>query len=577
MKKELLDFVLKYELSPFSQNKTSIKLDSENIYRTTDAKKVHSKVLEKISRNFVFKETSNIWNFFDFTTSFSEIKKRQDFFKDLKSKDNSFLKNLKGLRQSWNPNYDVVVVTENEETFLQLKKLSCPIQLIINENDIIGLERYDLVQIIDCENFGRVLENLPQAVFIEDITNVYLERYLEELSCWKENIDVLKKSNFSEEISKILEKLIPLISLIEVKVSQNLTIEAVEGFLEDANEEITSKIKEMTLEGEDLVKVLSGIEMPENLKLIINQTISKTELPEYLFKQKIPLEIDYKELEDEIKKRNANQFTSLAEEIKRHAEELKQVPELLEKLMGLLILEDFCIGIKIVFKENQNYPLSSETLILEDIDNLFIENSQPVSFQLDKSIRCSILTGANSGGKTTLLENIIQKISFFQLGLPTHGRVQMPFFTDIYYFAKNKGAANKGAFENLLTQMSKIRPGESTLILADEIEAVTEPGVAGKVIAATAEFFIKQNCFLVIATHLGYEIQASLPENTRIDGIEAKGLDENFNLIVDHNPVLGRLAHSTPELIVEKMANTLDDEYFKYLNEFLNKGKSINY
>jgi dsDNA-specific endonuclease/ATPase MutS2 len=151
----------------------------------------------------------------------------------------------------------------------------------------------------------------------------------------------------------------------------------------------------------------------------------------------------------------------------------------------------------------------------------------------------------------------------------------MPIFSEIYYFAKTKGSANKGAFETLLTQMSKIIPGEKTLILADEIEAVTEPGVAGKIVSATADYFIGKGCFLIIATHLGQDIQKVLPSKTRIDGIEAKGLDENFNLIVDHNPVLGRLAHSTPELIVEKMASSdkTKTDYFIFLNEFLKKVK----
>ena len=577
MKKELLDFVLKYELSPFSKSKSSIKSDTESIYKTTDAKKIHTKTLDKISMDFVFKETSNIWNLFDFTTSFSEIKKRQDFFSTIKLSDNSFLKNLKPLRQSWNPEYDVIVVTEDEETFIELKNLNCPIQLIINENDIMGLEKYDLVQIVDCENYRRVLENLPQAVFIDDFSSVYLERYLEELSCWKENINYLRKENLSSEVKVIFEKLVPLVDLINVKVNQTLSIESVEEILEDINEEITNQIKKMTLEGEDLVKVLSGREMPSELKQVIEIALSKTQLPEYLFKEKIPLEIDYTELENEIKKRNANKFTNLAEEIKKHAEELKQVPELLKQLSGLLIVEDFCLGVSSLLTPDKKYPLSSENLILNNVENLFVDKAQPISFQLDNSAKCSILTGANSGGKTTLLENVLQKITLSQLGLPIYGDVQVPFFTDVYYFAKNKGATNKGAFENLLTQMSKIKPGNSTLILADEIEAVTEPGVAGKVIAATADYFIKQNCFLIIATHLGYEIQDSLPEYSRIDGIEAKGVDENFNLIVDHNPVMGRLAHSTPELIVEKMANTLEDDYFKYLNDFLNKGKCISY
>ena len=103
-----------------------------------------------------------------------------------------------------------------------------------------------------------------------------------------------------------------------------------------------------------------------------------------------------------------------------------------------------------------------------------------------------MLTGANSGGKTTLLEHVIQLVVMFQLGLPNHGPVSLPIFTDLYYFAKTKGSTSKGAFETLLTQMSKIKPGKSTLILADEIEAVTEPGVAGKIIAATSKYFIEK-------------------------------------------------------------------------------------
>ena len=49
--------------------------------------------------------------------------------------------------------------------------------------------------------------------------------------------------------------------------------------------------------------------------------------------------------------------------------------------------------------------------------------------------------------------------------------------------------------------------------------------------------------------------------------IEGTGLDEDFNLIVNHNPVLGKLASSTPELIVERMASFVGGEYFEFLFE----------
>ena len=75
---------------------------------------------------------------------------------------------------------------------------------------------------------------------------------------------------------------------------------------------------------------------------------------------------------------------------------------------------------------------------------------------------------------------------------------------------------------------------------------------------------------------MGHEIQKTLPALTRIDGIEAKGLTAEFDLIVDHNPVLGRLANSTPELIVEKMANTKQNNYFSHLNNHLKNKNNHN-
>jgi dsDNA-specific endonuclease/ATPase MutS2 len=160
------------------------------------------------------------------------------------------------------------------------------------------------------------------------------------------------------------------------------------------------------------------------------------------------------------------------------------------------------------------------------------------------------------------------------LGLPTKGETKIPAFQEVYYFAKNKGSMSKGAFETLLTQLSMIKPGKSTIVLADEIESVTEPGTAGTIICATANYFIEKNCFMILATHLGREVQGQLPLGARIDGIEAKGLTESFELIVDHNPVMGKLAHSTPELIIERLAYSKKEPYFTHLHDYLRKRKN---
>ena len=570
MKEEMLSFILENYLSPFNGNKTYLKPVKDSIYKTRDAKSIHTKVLSKVSSKFVFSETNNLWNVFGFTQDAAEILRRQEFFKGLDLKTSDFLGELEKPRGKWNPRYDIIVVTEDESTFVQLNKLGCSVQYLVSENDVLDLERYDIIQVVDCSDYKILLERLPQTVFVNSIEDVYLERYLEELSGWRNNFDVLKHAGTSEDVKKFVGALEPLFDLMDNKEGKIISEGEVERILEGINEKIAGKVKEMTISGEGLMKMLGEGKMPLAILDIVRDAIGASGLSEHIFNLQIPVTIDYKELEDQIKRQSANEFTDMAERVKRSAEDLKRIPKILERLSALLLIEDFCSGVSQWMKELQ-YPTHSDNLTFIDAKNIFLDNAQPISFQLDKFNRCSILTGANSGGKTTLLEHILQNISLFQLGLPTAGEVRLPIFSDVYYFAKTKGSASKGAFETLLSQMSKIKPGEHTLILADEIEAVTEPGIAGKIISATADYFIKKNCFMVLATHLGYEIAKTLPEGSRIDGIEAKGLDENFNLIVDHNPVLGRLAHSTPELIVERMANSDGSDYFVHLHESLKK------
>ena len=563
MQKDLISFAKEYDLSPFNKQRTQVKANENSVFRTKDGKSVYNRTLSKLSENFTFPDTNNFWNFFSFTDQVKEIKARQDFFKTLQKTNNDFLKQLKHLKQSWKPKYGILVVTEDETTLIELKKLNCPVQYLNSQYDIEGLDNYDIIQVLDCEQFTPFLEQLPQTVFLNSLDEVYLERFLEQLSSWKDNINILSQNKTNEEISAIISELIPLLSLIDEKASKVITRNEIETAIENINQEIEQKLKEMSISGLSLFSMLSKGKLPPELDRLINDSIKKTNLPLEVFHQNIPVTIDEQALDKIIKQQNANLHTTIAEEIKKHSKELRQIPEKLKLLSYNLVLLDFLSSLSNTMQEKE-FPEPSEELSFIESENLFLDKPQLISFHLTPNNRCSILTGANSGGKTTLIEHIIQLITIFQIGLPSKD-LKMPLFTDVYYFAKNKGITGKGAFENLLSQMDKIKPGKKTLILADEIESVTEPGVAGKIISATAEFFIEKGCFLVIATHLGQEIQKALPNFARIDGIEAKGLDEYYELIVDHNPVIGKLANSTPELIVEKMANIEKTPYLEYL------------
>lgn len=577
MKQEILKFIQENSLNPFNQSKTSLK-PIPSIYKTTDAKRVHNKTLSTISQNFIFPDTANILQFFNFTNDQDEVQKRQEFFKQIlneKNLSNSFLNKISKPRSWWKPRYDVVVVTEDADTFTKLKERNCPVQMITSEQDAVLLESREIVQVLNCPEFEIALESLPQAIFLKSIDEAYLERHLETFSGYIKIIEELKQNNLTEELKELTNQLTPLITLTDDGESQAIDPDKISSKVIEANEIIQEKIKELNIPGFQLIEILSKGKLPEEIKEIIHTTIEELEIPKNILEISIPLKLDEEELENLIQKQNSNEFSELAEEIKEHSNELKQIPKKIKELENNLLLLDFIAGINKFVKEDYNFPKTKEELIIENTNNIFLDNPQPISFNLSEGIKASILTGANSGGKTTLIEHIIQLISLTQLGLPTSGNNAIPLFEEIYYFAKNKGSDLKGAFETLLTQMSKINPGNKTLILADEIEAVTEPGVAGNIIAATTDYYIKQNCYLIIATHLGHEIQKILPQKTRIDGIEATGLTENFDLIVNHNPVLNKLAHSTPELIVEKMANKEQKPYFNFLNDFLkNKNQS---
>jgi hypothetical protein len=569
MEKELISFIESNNLQPFSKKKTAVKLPTQTIFKTKDSKSVHNRALQIISNRFIFPETSNLLNFFDTFPELSQIIKRQEFFKSLQQFQGDFLKNLKQPRPFWNPDYGIVVVTEEDLTFQTLKKLGCNVKFLVDETDLVDLERYDIVQVIDCENFLIALEKLPQAVFLKSTEEAYLERYLRVLSGWKENLEILNQVK-SPEINILVTELSSLLYLLNKTESKNLTREIAEEKLEEVKSNVSKKVKEQNVSGDLLLEVLNKGILPLELKKIVKEAIQNSGLPENIFLQQIPVQLDEKELEKELRHQDLNKFANIAEEIKKNSKKLIQIPAKLRELEIQIILYDFKSTVS-KWMQNKTFPAISKSLSLEASTNEFLENPSPITFFLDDQNRCSMLTGANSGGKTTLIEHIIQAISYTYLGLPTQGKFSTPIFTELYYFAKNKGSMNKGAFETLLTQLSKVSPGNKTLILADEIEAVTEPGVAGKIIAASAEYFVKQGCFIVFATHLGHEIQKILPQGARIDGIEAKGLDEFNELIVDHNPVIGKLASSTPELIVEKMAKISRLDYLKFLNESLRK------
>ena len=168
----------------------------------------------------------------------------------------------------------------------------------------------------------------------------------------------------------------------------------------------------------------------------------------------------------------------------------------------------------------------------------------------------TLLSGVNSGGKTSTLDLVALVVVLAQMGLPVPAeRVELERFSELHYYAKTQGTLDAGAFESTLRDFRGLADGaESRLVLVDELESITEPGASAKIVAGILEALEEQAATAVFVSHLAREIRAAADFDVAVDGIEALGL-ENGELVVNRSPVKDHLARSTPELIVEKLAD----------------------
>lgn len=180
-----------------------------------------------------------------------------------------------------------------------------------------------------------------------------------------------------------------------------------------------------------------------------------------------------------------------------------------------------------------------------------------VDYELAAPHRVALLTGANSGGKTTLLETLAQVAILAHMGLPVPAREATVQVVEAVYFFTQKRSLDAGAFEGFLKGFVPIVTSKARkLVLADELEAMTELEAASRIVGTFIEMLKESGSSGVCVTHMADEV--SRYTSVRIDGIEARGLDENLNLVVDRTPRMGYRARSTPELILRRLLAKAD-------------------
>ncbi|WP_276272336.1 MutS-related protein [Haloarcula litorea] len=216
-----------------------------------------------------------------------------------------------------------------------------------------------------------------------------------------------------------------------------------------------------------------------------------------------------------------------------------------------------------------------ETIAVRNARNLAIADAeavQPVTYAVgdhDLEVhsandppsgdRVAVLTGANSGGKTTLLETLCQVQLLAQMGLPVPADAAEVGLVDTVVFHRRHASFNAGVLESTLRSVvPPLTDGGRTLMLVDEFEAITEPGSAADLLHGLVTLTVDRDALGVFVTHLAADLEP-LPDLARTDGIFAEGLDPDLELQVDYQPRFGTVGKSTPEFIVSRLVANAGD------------------
>ncbi|MFW6018757.1 MAG: helix-hairpin-helix domain-containing protein, partial [Halapricum sp.] len=117
------------------------------------------------------------------------------------------------------------------------------------------------------------------------------------------------------------------------------------------------------------------------------------------------------------------------------------------------------------------------------------EAVEPVDYHVSG---VALLSGVNSGGKTSTLDLIAVVVVLAHMGLPVPAdAARVTRIDELHYYAKTQGTLDAGAFESTLREFGDLVTGvaedRETLVLVDEMESITEPGASANIMAGILE------------------------------------------------------------------------------------------
>lgn len=500
------------------------------------------------------------------------------------------LKEVEEVKAEYDPSKAILVESDEDNSYLTDLGLNqyYPI-LTASDSPLLREElmNYDLVFYVYSQGILD-FEGMPNLVMINIEDNDYEIVPEKIINFFIQNKDLFTRVHEIQKIrnkESVLGEIIPIIDEVNIIDKREVDIEKlVYSLKEDMDDELEKSIKQVDLEGDEILNLLNN-NFPLKIKKIFDEIINKRKEIIYEktgirfdpFLRKYPIEIDDTEIERIILEQSSKKENDIFD-IKRNAAiELNSIKEKAIKEVEDVIKFDyeFSLG-SFAYEYDLCRPEFSEEIELNGALHLELalkkdkDQIQKVDYKLTQDENIALLTGANSGGKTTLLETLTQISIMAQIGLPVSAdSAKIKLFDEIYHFSK-KRSLDAGAFESFLNVFIPIVTTDSEkLVLLDELEGITELDAAVKIISTFIDMIKESNSYGIIVTHMARELMNYT--DIRVDGIEAKGLDENYNLIVDRTPKMNFLAKSTPELILKRIYEKSDDELKAVYSRILEK------
>lgn len=500
------------------------------------------------------------------------------------------MKNLKETEEpkpEYNPSKAILVENEEDNNYLTDLGLNQYYPIITASDSPLlqeELMNYDLIFYVYSQAILD-FEGMPNLVMInieEEDYEIVPEKIINFFIHNQELFDKVYEIQKIRNKDSVLGEILPLIEEVNIVNKQDVNIdELVNSLKKEMNDELEKAIQNVDLEGNEILNLLNN-NFPPKIDKIFEDIISKRkniirektgfDFDPYL--KQYPIEIDEQEIERIKLEQSSKKENNIFDIKKTAATQLNAIKDAAISEVNEVIHYDyeFALG-SFAYEYNLTKPEFSEEISLKGalhLDLCLKEDIQRIDYNLTKNENIALLTGANSGGKTTLLETLTQISIMAQMGLPVSAEnAKIKLFDEIYHFSK-KRSLDAGAFESFLNVFIPIVSTKSEkLVLLDELEGITELEAAVKIISTFIDMIKESNSYGVIVTHMARELMNYT--DVRVDGIEAKGLDENYNLIVDRTPKMNFLAKSTPELILKRIYEKSDDNLKEIYSKILEK------